>query len=340
MEDTPHTDNTIENANAHPFATLTPEFILDAVESLGFWSDGRCFALNSYENRVYQVGIDEAEPYIAKFYRPNRWTNEQILEDHQLCFELVDQGLPVVAPLTFDGESLLEYKGFRFSLFPRKGGHAPELSNLDHLFTLGRHLGRMHAVGAIKNFEHRPEISVDSYGVQSVDFISKHMIPRELKEAYDTLTADLLKLIAQRVAETGHVTQLRVHGDSHAGNILWRDDAPHFVDFDDARMAPAVQDIWMLLSGDSQEQTVQLSEIIDGYSEFYDFHPKELQLIEVFRTLRMMHYAAWLARRWDDPAFPHSFPWFNTVRYWSEHILELREQLSALQEPPLRLRKV
>lgn len=323
--------------NPHPFSSLTPDFILDAVEGLGYWSDGRSLALNSYENRVYQVGIEGAEPLIAKFYRPDRWSDEQILEEHQFCFELVEQELPVVAPMVKDGTSLFHSGGFRFALFPRKGGHAPELDNPDNLYILGRVLARFHLVGASKPFQHRPSIDLQSYGRESVDFISERFIPVELKTAYDSLTRDLLLLMQQIIDRVGPVRQLRVHGDCHGGNILWRDDAPHFVDFDDARMAPAIQDLWMLLSGTRNEQLAQLSEIIDGYSEFNDLQLKELQLVEVMRTLRMMHYAAWLARRWEDPAFPHSFPWFNSVRYWSEHILELREQFAALQEPGLTL---
>lgn len=323
--------------NPHPFETLTPSFILDAVESLGYWSDGRTFPLNSYENRVYQVGIEDAEPLIAKFYRPGRWSNEQILEEHQFCFELAEQELPVVAPIVKDGTSLFNSNGFRFALFPRRGGHAPELGDLDNLFILGRLLGRMHLVGAAKDFEFRPSIDVQSYGYDSAAYISEHFIPAELKASYDSLTRDILQLVDETVARVGEVRQLRVHGDCHGGNMLWRDDAPHFVDFDDARMAPAIQDIWMLLSGSRSEQLSQISEIIDGYSEFNDFQLKELQLVEVMRTLRMLNYAAWLARRWEDPAFPRSFTWFNTVRYWSEHILELREQFAALQEPGLTL---
>lgn len=323
--------------NPHPFESLTPSFILDAIESQGYWSDGRSFPLNSYENRVYQVGIEDAEPLIAKFYRPGRWTDDQILEEHQFSFELAEQELPVVAPIVKDGQSLFQVGGFRFALFPRKGGHAPELDNPDNLFILGRLLGRMHLVGATRPFEHRPTIDVQSYGYDSAAFVSEHFMPMELKTSYDTLTRDILQLIEDKIAQVGNVRQIRVHGDCHGGNMLWRDDAPHFVDFDDARMAPAIQDIWMLLSGGRSEQLSQLSEIIDGYSEFNDFQLKELQLIEVFRTLRIMNYAAWLARRWEDPAFPHSFTWFNTVKYWSEHILELREQFAALQEPGLTL---
>jgi len=321
----------------HPFENLTPSFIQDAIESLGYLCDGRVFGLNSYENRVYQVGIEEEQPLIAKFYRPNRWSREQIHEEHSFCFELQDQELPVVAPLQLNNESLFEYGDFMFALFPRKGGHAPELDNLDNLFILGRMLGRIHRIGAAEPFKHRPTIDLQSYGHDSVKLISEQFIPGELKTAYDTLAQDLLNRMEQIWQESEPQDLIRVHGDCHIGNMLWRDNAPHFVDFDDARMAPAIQDIWMLLSGDRDSQQAQLLEIIEGYNEFGEFNPAQLKLTETLRTLRIMNYAAWLARRWEDPAFPHNFPWFNTVRYWSDHILELREQLAALQEPPLQL---
>ncbi len=324
--------------NAHPFEVLSPSFLLDAVESKGYLSDGRFLALNSYENRVYQVGIEESLPLIAKFYRPERWSDAQIQEEHDFCFELEEQELPVVAPLRDDsGASLFHYQGMRFALFTRRGGHAPELSNPDHLLHLGRVLGRIHRVGASKPYTHRPALDAQSFGHDSVALISEQFIPRELKPAYDSLAQDLLARIDRRLAEFGALDLIRVHGDCHGGNILWRDDQVNFVDMDDSRMAPAMQDIWMLLSGDRQEQTLQLSEIVDGYNEFHDFNPRELNLVEVLRTLRMLHYSAWLARRWEDPAFPMAFPWFNSVRYWSTHILELREQLAALDEPCLRL---
>ena len=329
----------IPEESEHPFAKLKPDFVMDAIESVGYLCDGRMFPLNSYENRVYQIGIEAEQPLIAKFYRPERWSREQILEEHQFCFELMEQELPVVAPLRHDnGESLLEYQGFYLALFPRKGGHAPEFDNLDTLLILGRLLGRIHAVGARYPFRYRPTLDSQSYGHESVELISRQFIPAELKTAYDTLAQDLLQLVDVVIASTQDIKQIRVHGDCHAGNILWRDDNPHFVDFDDARMAPAIQDIWMLLSGDRARRTAQLSEVVEGYNEFYDFHPRELHLVEALRTLRMMHYSAWLAKRWTDPAFPMNFPWFNTVRYWSEHILELREQFAALQEPVLEVR--
>jgi len=322
----------------HPFQRLTPTFVMDAVESQGFFCDRRIFALNSYENRVYQVGIDEAQPLIAKFYRPNRWSEAQILEEHNFCFELVEHELPIVAPLKDSaGTSLLQYDGFHFALYPRQGGHAPEFDNLDNLKILGRLLGRIHGAGAVKAFAHRPALDRQSFGTESVRLIEERFIPDEYRASYVAVTGQLLEAIDAILAEVGPVRIIRTHGDCHAGNILWRDNAPHFVDFDDARMAPAVQDLWMMFSGERPRQLAQLDSLLEGYREFNDFDPRELRLIEPLRTLRMLHYSAWLARRWEDPLFPHTFFWFNTTRYWGEHILELREQLAALSEPALEV---
>jgi len=308
------------------------------VESQGYVCDGRLLALNSYENRVYQVGIEDDTPIIAKFYRPQRWNTNQLQEEHDFSLELVEHELPVVAPMAnSEGATLLSYEGFEFALYPRQGGHAPELDNMDNLLIMGRLLGRLHLIGSQREFQHRPAINKQNYGYDCVEFISQKFIPGELKPAYDSLTKDIMLCIEQRLSEAGELDYIRVHGDCHVGNILWRNNNPHLVDLDDARMAPAVQDIWMLLSGERNTQELQLSEILEGYSEFFDFDAKELSVLEVFRTLRIIQYAAWLARRWEDPAFPRTFTWFNTVKYWSEHVLELREQLAALQEQPLRL---
>lgn len=322
----------------HPFHTLTPNFIMDAVESQGFRCDCRTSALNSYENRVYQVGIEEEKPFIAKFYRPGRWSDDQIIEEHRFTLELAGHELSVVAPwLNPAGESLFHYKGFRFALYPRQGGHAPEFDNDANLLILGRMLGRIHSIGAVRPFEHRPALTASDFGYDSAAFIAERFIPDEYRESYQAVTRQLLQGIDAAFASVPQLACVRAHGDCHAGNILWRDDAPHFVDFDDARTAPVVQDLWMMLSGDRPRQLAQLAQLVKGYREFYDFNPAELRLIEPLRALRMMHYSAWLARRWDDPAFPVAFPWFNTVRYWGEHLLQLREQLAALDEPPLEL---
>ena len=322
----------------HPYDTLTPDLVMDAVESLGHRCDARVFALNSYENRVYQVGIEDGAPLIAKFYRPGRWSEAAITEEHRFSQALADLGVSVVPPLALeDDTTLAEFAGFRFALYPRQGGHAPNLDDFDQLLSLGRALGRIHALGQVREFTDRPTLSVETFGHSSRDFLLEHaFIPQSLLPAYTSLAADLVAG-CERIFASARYSNIRLHGDCHPGNILWREDLPHFVDFDDARNGPAVQDLWMLLSGDRAQQSAQLAEILEGYREFCDFNSAELLLIEALRTLRIMHYSAWLARRWEDPAFPHSFPWFNTERYWAEHILELREQLAALNEPALQV---
>ena len=318
------------------YFTLTPDAVIDAVEQVGFLSDYRVLALNSYENRVYQVGIESEQPIIAKFYRPSRWTDAQILEEHAFSLELASLDIPVVPPQLFDKESLLIANGFRFSLYPRKGGRAPELDNPEHLEVIGRLIGRIHALGQQTHFQHRPALDVDSFGWQSRQFLlDNQFIPKELVASYEAISDDILKVVTQVFKEVDYQT-IRLHGDCHMGNLLWRDDTAHFVDFDDARNGPAIQDLWMLLSGDYQQRCLQLSDVLEAYTEFCEFDKAEIQLIEPLRALRLLHYAAWLARRWDDPAFPMHFPWFNTERYWAEHILSLKEQFSALHEPVLK----
>lgn len=321
----------------HPYSKLKPEYILDAIESLGYQCDGRINALNSYENRVYQIGLEGQQDIIAKFYRPNRWTEDQIIEEHQFCEELAHAEWPLVPPIKHKTLGTLHrYEGFSFTLFEREGGHAPELDNLDTLLVLGRSLGRLHAIAAEQPFIHRPEVTILSYGIESRAFLmSLDVIPKSLRPAYDSLSQDLITLI-QSIFEPVKFNSIRLHGDCHPGNILWRDDKPTFVDFDDCRSGPAIQDLWMLLSGEREDRMLQLDVILEGYEQFYEFNDAELVLIEALRTLRMMHYAAWLAKRWADPAFPMAFPWFNTERYWDEHILELREQYAELQQAPLQ----
>ncbi len=326
-------------SNVHPYSALTPDTVLQAVESVGYFPDARIYPLNSYENRVYQLGLEGGGFIIVKFYRPERWTREQILEEHAFAAELADLEVPVIAPLDLPGQgTLAEFAGFRFAIFPHCLGRPPELDNLDNLLIMGRFIGRIHAVGALRQFAERPPINIQRFGEDSREFLlSADFLPGDLRAAYETLTADLLAVMHSRFKAHGAVTEIRLHGDCHPGNVLWRDDTPNFVDFDDTMRGPAIQDLWMLLSGDRNQRQGQLLELVEGYNEFHDFRARELALIESLRTLRLMHYSAWLARRWQDPAFPPSFPWFNTERYWAEHILELREQLAALDEPPLEL---
>ncbi len=319
------------------FRALSPDQILDSVESTGRLCDGRLLALNSYENRVYQVGIEEDAPLVAKFYRPARWSDAAILEEHDFTLELADREVPVVPPLRDpEGRTLLVHGPFRFALYPRRGGRSPELDNSKHLEWMGRFLARLHALGEVRPFEHRPTLSIEDFGQRSREYLlGSGFIPVELETAYATLSADLLQRIQGCFERAGEVRSLRLHGDCHPGNILWTDSGPHIVDLDDARMGPAVQDLWMFLSGDRAYRTARLADVLEGYTRFRDFDPRELHLVEALRTLRMMHYAAWLARRWDDPAFPRAFPWFDDNRYWEGHILELREQAALMDEPPL-----
>jgi len=323
-----------------PFSQLSPDLVIDAIESLGYVSDLRVFALNSYENRVYQVGVENGEPLIAKFYRPGRWSDLEILEEHEFSLALSALEIPIISPMaTRNGQTLQHYQNYRFSLYPRRGGYAPELSDLDTLFSLGQHIGRIHKLGMTKPFLRRPAISLETFGIESCDYLlRKSFLPGSLIVAYQTLTEDLIKILQTKFAETPYKS-IRLHGDCHPGNILQRPDSLYIVDLDDSRSGPAIQDLWMLLNGDRAQQQAQLESILEGYGEFCEFNLTELRLIESFRTLRIMHYAAWLAKRWQDPAFPIAFPWFNTERYWANHVLELREQLAALNELPLTLPK-
>ena len=318
------------------YSGLTPDTLLDAIEDCGYRTDGRLLALNSYENRVYQVGVEDATPIIVKIYRPGRWSNEAILEEHAFALELAEAELPVIAPLSIDGSTLHDWQGYRLAVYPRQSGHWPELNSREEREWMGRFIARMHAVGATRPFSHRPVLDIDSFGHQSRTFLlENNFIPAHIEEAYTTLSQDLLVQISAIFAGAGNIRQLRLHGDCHPGNILWTEQGPHFVDLDDCRTGPAMQDIWMLISGDRHEMQSQLIDIIEGYDQFYDFDTRELQLIEPLRTLRIIHYAAWLARRWEDPAFPRAFPWFNTARYWEDHVLALREQAATLNEPAL-----
>jgi Ser/Thr protein kinase RdoA (MazF antagonist) len=321
----------------HPYDALTPDLLLNAIESIGLRCDGRLLALNSYENRVYQVGIEDSTPVVAKFYRPGRWSRAALQEEHDFAWELADRDIPVVAPVRdAAGRSLHEQGGFHFAVYPRQGGRWPDLDRREHRVWMGRFLGRLHAVGMTRPFAHRPTLDVRSFGQEPRDFVlGRGGLPDYLEAAYRSLVDGLLRTIERRFAEYGPVRTIRLHGDCHPGNILWTDQGPHFVDLDDCRMGPAIQDLWMLLSGDREEMGLQLGALLEGYQDFCDFDYGQLGLIEPLRTLRIIHYAGWLAQRADDPAFQQAFPWFYGPRYWEEHILSLREQAAALDEPPL-----
>ena len=346
-------------AHPHPYDALTPDVILDAVEQTGLRCDGRLLALNSFENRVYQVGIEDGSPLVAKFYRPQRWPREAILEEHAFALELAEAELPVVAPLRDEdiggaplrhedipgvplrdedipGASLREHRGFAFALYPRQRGRAPELEDRDTLTWMGRFIGRIHAIGALRAFHHRPALDMETFGEEPAAFLlDQGFIPQDLRPAYESLARQVLDQARECFERSGGVSYIRLHGDCHAGNVLWDNEGPHFVDLDDARSGPAVQDLWMLLSGERAAMEKQLGAVLRGYREFHEFNLRELHLIEALRTLRLIHYAGWLARRWEDPTFPVNVPWFNTQRYWQDQILSLREQAALMQEPPL-----
>ena len=322
--------------NNIPFSNLSPDLILDAIDSLGLHTDGRLLALNSYENRVYQVGVEDALPIVAKFYRPNRWDDDAILEEHAFVQSLADTEIPAVAPSIINNSTLFNYQHFRFSIFHKHGGRAPDLDQKGVLQWIGRFIGRIHAIGSLADFRHRPELNITTFGEEPSNYLLEQgMMPKELESVYRGVVAQALEGVKRCFERTGYIATLRLHGDCHMGNLLWTDAGPHFVDFDDSRMGPAIQDLWMMLSGTPNEMQKQFHQILLGYEDFYEFNPNEVHLIEALRTLRLIHYSAWLARRWDDPAFKVAFTWFNTQQYWQDRILELREQIALMDEPPL-----
>ncbi|MAF07774.1 MAG: serine/threonine protein kinase [Acidiferrobacteraceae bacterium] len=316
---------------------LDPEQVLAAVDSQGLHCDGRLLEMNSFENRVYQLGLDDGTTLITKFYRPNRWSDEAILEEHAFSLDLAAREVNLVPPMAdAKGNTLRFYRDFRFALFERRGGRPPDFEDVEQLCQLGRFIGRMHAIGGEKQYQHRPTLDVTTFGSDCSQFLLEHeFIPADLVPAYASLTEDLIQRVTWCYQRCPDLTLIRTHGDCHRGNILWTDEGPHLVDLDDSRMAPAMQDLWMFLSGEREEREHALNALLDGYTVFTEFDPAELNLIEALRTLRLMHYFAWIAGRWTDPAFPRAFPWFNTPRSWEQHILDLREQAALMDEPPL-----
>jgi Ser/Thr protein kinase RdoA (MazF antagonist) len=324
--------------NDAPYSELSPEMVLDAIEAVGHRCDGRVLALNSYENRVYQIGIEDGTPVVAKFYRPARWSDAAIREEHAFAGELAAQEIPVVAPLLRDGVSLHIHHGFRYAVFPRRGGRWPELGSTDDREWVGRFLGRIHAVGRAARFQERTRLSMEDLGRNARDFVlDGDWMPDYLAEKYADLTDTLLDEIEARADGWRGATLGRILGDCHRGNILWTEQGPHFVDLDDCLTGPAVQDLWMLLAGGQQEMRTGLQDLLKGYEQFLPFDRSEIALIEPLRALRMIHYSAWLARRWHDPAFPRAFPWFAEPRYWEEHYRALDDQLAAVIAEPLEL---
>lgn len=315
------------------FGQLSPDIILDAIESVGIYPTSGLLALNSYENRVYQFATDDGR-YVAKFYRGGRWTDDQIQEEHDFSLELVEAEVPIVAPLVLNGQTLHHHEQCRFTLFPSAGGRQLEVDNLDQLEVVGRFLGRTHQIAQTKPFRHRAEFSIHSHLEQPLAILrDSSMVPAHLETAFFAILEPVVKETQALYTECDHI---RLHGDCHPSNILWRD-GPCFVDLDDCRQGPAMQDLWLLLNGDRQQQLLQLDTIVGAYEEFADFDHAQLALIEPLRAMRMVHYMAWLTQRWQDPAFPQAFPWFAEDKYWENQILALKEQLAALYEPPLKL---
>ena len=339
-------------SDAIPFSGLTPERILDALESVGYRCNGALLALNSYENRVWQIGVEDGAPVIAKFYRPGRWSRAQIQEEHDFSRELEQAEVPAVAPLALGGSTLHDFGGFMFSVSPRRGGRTPDLDDAEVLEWTGRFLARFHEVGARSGFVHRPALNLQTFGAASRNWLLENdTLPLDVQRLWADISARALEMVGQHDCLAGRapaqgdepIRQLRLHGDCHPGNILWTPTGvpatagpgPHFVDLDDSRTGPAVQDLWMLLSGDRQQRQRQLGALVDGYEQFREFDRRELALIEPLRTLRLIHYSAWLARRWMDPIFPINFPWFGSSDYWKGHVQMLEEQCEAMDERPL-----
>jgi Ser/Thr protein kinase RdoA (MazF antagonist) len=321
--------------DAVPYDRLTPDVSLGAAETFGLECTGSILALASYENRVYQIGTADGF-VVAKFYRPGRWSDAAILEEHDFALELAAQEIPVVPPLVHDEATLHEHEGYRFALYERRGGRWPELGTRDDREWLGRFLGRLHAVGAVQRFRSRPTLDRVELGVRSVEqVLAGDWLPPHLVASYEEITGQLLDAVDACFEDVGRYRELRIHGDCHRGNVLWTDDGPHFVDLDDCMNGPAVQDLWLFLAGSRDEMAAQLGELLEGYGRFFEFDYRELMLVEALRTLRLMHYTAWITRRWHDPAFPRAFPWLGEARYWEQHVQALLEQRAALDEPPL-----
>ncbi len=327
--------NKSSNADVKPFTGLSPEVVLDAAASVGLEVDGRLFALNSYENRVYQLG-SPAGMLVLKFYRPARWSDAQIEEEHTFTAELAAAELPVAAPVRIDSRTLFKYQDFRFAAFPWMVGRAPELDAPEARQIFGRTLARMHQIGALRPFQARPKLGIQRLGWEAREQVLEgELLPEYLQERYESTSATLLEKVEDTFLQAGEVRDIRIHGDCHMGNLLWNERGPVLVDLDDCAMGPRVQDLWMMLAGAASDQQRQWGELLEGYSQFADFDFREVRLIEALRALRMIHHAAWVSHRWLDPAFPRAFPWLGEARYWEGYLRDLMEQVEVIEDPPL-----
>ncbi|HRQ65711.1 MAG TPA: serine/threonine protein kinase [Xanthomonadaceae bacterium] len=320
--------------DARPYAGLDPDTVLGALEASGFAVDGRLQALNSFENRVYLVGLDSGDACVAKFYRPGRLDDEAILEEHALAAELVEAELPVAAPIAVAGRTLLVHAGFRLAVYPRLTGRAPELDGGEHLEWLGRLLARMHAIGALRPFRHRATFDAEAMVRTALRHaLDSGLLPSALQARYQGAAESLADEVARRVEAVGATRLLRLHGDCHPGNLLWNDSGPQFVDLDDAVNGPAVQDLWLLLPTDAARPSAERDALLEGYSQFRDIDPAEFALVPALRAARLAHFAGWIAARWQDPAFPPAFPYAAEARWWEEHVQDLLEAAAALADP-------
>jgi len=327
---------TVTDSAPAPFDALDPGAVFAAAESIGLEPSGRLFALNSYENRVYQLGDEQGALWVLKFYRPARWSDAQIAEEHSFTFELAAAELPVAAPIVRDGASLFTHRRLRFAAFPYLAGRAPELDDRATLGLLGRTLARIHGIGAARRFAHRPALTVARLGERARELVmDSGFVPESLDEQYARVSEQVIGRVRQSFDAFGPLPAVRIHGDCHAGNILWRENGPLFVDLDDCMSGPRIQDLWMFLAGDAASQQSSWAALMEGYELFGVLDYAELTLVESLRSLRMLHHAAWIAHRWHDPAFPRAFPWFADARFWERHISDLLEQLAAMDDPPI-----
>lgn len=317
------------------YLSLTPELQLDALASVGIYPESGLIQLNSYENRVSLFTDENKVRYVIKFYRPQRWTEAQLAEDHAFCLALKAQGNCLSAPVKIDKKTLFEFQGYYFALFKALSARSLEGDNLDHLYEIGIALGKLHKTSSQENFQSREVLDIDTMLLKPIEQLKQSkLIPTTIREPLFIAMDDISQLVEAHFNKQPFLS-IRLHGDCHASNILMDNDTPYFVDFDDCKMGPAIQDLWMLLSGNQQEQQLQLSTLLEGYEQEFEFNTQQLSLIEPLRSMRIIHYVNWINKRWSDPAFPLNFPWFITDQYWKELLQSLQQQIINMQVAPI-----